>query len=66
MPPRKPIAESANIPPDATPMSVGRRPPIMPPGLVDMITTPAVAMRIAMIIGQVSMSPRNTRPNTAT
>ena len=66
MPPRNPIAESANIPPEARPISVGFTPPTMPPGLVDMITTPAVAIRMAIIIGQVSTSPRKTRPNTAT
>ena len=27
------MAESANIAPDASPMSVGRMPPVMPPGL---------------------------------
>ena len=47
-------------------MSVGFMPPTMPPGLVDMITTPAVAIRMAIIIGKVSMSPRKTRPKTAT
>ena len=38
----------------------------MPPGLVDITITPAVATKIAAIIGQVTVSPRNTRPNTAT
>ena len=66
MPPRNPIADSANMPPDARPMSVGFMPPTIPPGLVDMISTPAVAIRMAIIIGQVSMSPRKTRPKTAT
>ena len=31
MAPRKPIAESANMPPEASPISVGRMPPTMPP-----------------------------------
>ena len=38
MPPRNPIADSANMPPDARPMSVGCMPPTIPPGLVDMIS----------------------------
>ena len=66
MAPRKPMAESANMPPEASPMSVGLMPPTMPPGLVDMMTTPAVATTIAVIIGQVRRSPRKTRPKTAT
>ncbi len=47
---RSPTA--ANMPPEARPSSVGLMPPTMPPGLVDMMTTPAVATRIAIIIGQ--------------
>ena len=66
MAPRKPIAESANMPPEASPNRVGLMPPTMPPGLVDMITTPAVATRIAVIIGQVTASPRKMRPKIAT
>ena len=49
------------MPPEASPISVGLMPPTMPPGLVDMITTPAVATTIAVIIGQVSVSPRKTQ-----
>ncbi len=37
-------------------------PPTMPPGLVDMITTPAVATTIAIIIGQSLLSPRKIKP----
>ena len=66
MAPRKPIAESANMPPEASPISVGLIPPIMPPGFVDMITTPEVATMMAVIIGTVTVSPRNRRPKTAT
>ena len=43
-----------------------RMPPTMPPGLVDMMTTPAVATTIAIIIGKVTASPRKIRPKIAT
>ena len=66
MAPRKPIAESANMPPEASPISVGRMPPTPPGIFVDMITTPEVATMMAVIIGTVSVSPRNNRPKTAT
>ena len=78
MAPRKPMAERANMPPEASPISVGRMPPAPDPspsslrgsegrlGFVDITTTPAVAMVIAAIIGNVSVSPRKMRPNTAT
>ena len=38
----------------------------MPPGLVDMIRTPAVATTIAVAIGAVTLSPRKIRPKIAT
>ena len=47
-------------------MSVGLTPPTMPPGLIDITMTPAVATRIAVIIGSVTRSPRKISPNTAT
>ena len=54
------------MPPDAKPISVGLTPPTMPPGLNDMISTPAVATRIAVIIGSVTASPRKISPKMAT
>jgi hypothetical protein len=77
MAPRKPTADSANMAPEARPSSVGLMPPAprsplsrLPGrkarGLVDMITTPAVAMTIATIIGQVTTSPRKINPKIAT
>ncbi len=38
----------------------------MPPGLIDMTITPAVATRIAIIIGKVTASPRKIKPKIAT
>ena len=46
-------------------MSVGLTPPTIPPGLVDMMRTPAVAIRIAVSIGKVTASPRKIRPKIA-
>ena len=54
------------MPPEAKPISVGLMPPTMPPGLNDMISTPAVATRIAVIIGSVTASPRKISPKIAT
>ena len=41
-------------------------PPIMPPGLNDITSTPAVAMMIATIIGRLTASPRKISPKIAT
>ena len=77
MAPRKPTADSANMAPEARPSIVGlmplapRSPLLRLPGrkargLLDMITTPTVAMTIATIIGQVTLSPRKMSPKSAT
>src|SRR5438046_2540158 len=48
MAPRTPVAESANMAPEVRPSKVGRKPRcIAPPALNDIITTPAVATRMA-------------------
>ena len=60
------MAESANMPPEASPISVGLTPPPMPPGLNDITMTPAVATKIDVIIGHVTASPRKIRPKIAT
>ena len=67
MAPRKPIAESPNMPPEARPSSVGLMPPACAaPGFSDITTTPAVAIRMASASGGVTASPSRTRPNSAT
>jgi hypothetical protein len=50
------------LPPSPLPRLPGRK----ARGLVDMITTPAVATMIATIIGKVTLSPRKIKPKIAT
>ena len=62
------MEESPNSEAAARPSAAGRQPGarIALPGLSDSSITPAIATPIAPAIGQVTMSPRKRKPNSAT
>ena len=67
MAPRKPIADSANAAAATRPITVGLSSAKLfsPPGRSAVMTTPKVAIRIAITFSVVRWSPRKTKPKTA-